>query len=98
MPIFNRLVLTTTVGGGRGDSEHVAEDPRAVAAVAWVRLGAGGKTLTDLRPGGTVRFNDEALGGPRNVDVICDSGFIAAGSDVVVHEVSGSTVVVRKAV
>ena len=98
MPLFNKLVLTRTVGGGHGDGESATEDPRAVAAIAWVQLGAGGLTLTDLRPGGTVQFYDAALQGPRNVDVICDSGFIPAGSKVVVHEVLGSTLVVRKAV
>ncbi len=97
MPLFNKLILTTTVGGGRGDDTAVAEAPDAVAAMAWVKAGDEGQTLTDLRPGGTAQFQDPALGGKRNVDVICDSGFIAAGTKVIVHELQGSTVVVRRA-
>ena len=96
VPFFGRLVLTTTVGGGVATSEMAAENPDAVSAKAWVPLGAEGVALTDLRPGGTAQFDDPALGGKRNVDVICDSGFIAAGSRLTVHELLGSTVVVRK--
>lgn len=96
-PYFGRLVLTTTVGGGVATSDMAAENPDAVSAKAWVPLGAEGVALTDLYPGGTARFDDPKLGAPRNVDVICDSGFIAAGSRLKVHELQGSTVVVRKA-
>lgn len=95
-PIFNRLVLTTTVGGGTADTNRAAEDPRAVAALPWVQVGEHGITLTDLRPGGTAQFQDPETSGMRNLDVVCDSGFIPAGTKILVHEVQGSTIVVRK--
>lgn len=96
VPLFSKLVLTATVGGGQADTDYAAEDPTAVASIPWVTLGATGTTLTDLRPGGTAQFHDPALNGVRNLDVVCDSGFIPAGSSVLVHEIQGSTVVVRK--
>jgi membrane-bound serine protease (ClpP class) len=54
-------------------------------------LGRHGVTETALRPAGKA-----SIGGQR-VDVITDGGFIDAGERVVVAEVQGSRVVVRRA-
>lgn len=96
LPLFDRLVLTRTVGGGVADTNMAHEDPNAVAARAPVVVGEGGMTLTDLRPGGTAQFVDAATGRPRNVDVVSDSGFVAARALIVVHALRGAEVVVRK--
>ena len=51
--------------------------------------------MTDLRPGGSAAFHDDTIGDARITDVISDSGFVAAGAEVVVREVQGKRVVVR---
>jgi membrane-bound serine protease (ClpP class) len=96
-PIFGRLILRRTVGGGFGDGDQVADAPDAVAAMAWVKVGDEGEAFTDLCPGGIAQFEDRAARLIRSTDVISDSGFIARGTKLRVHEVAGSTVVVRVA-
>jgi len=86
LPYFNRLILSTpgqaTVGG-----------PIAPDAV-WPPLGAAGRAVTDLRPGGSAEFADGAQ--TRVVSVVADSGFVPRGSTVVVRQVEGAHVVVRQ--
>jgi membrane-bound serine protease (ClpP class) len=93
-PRLNRLILTTIVGGGEG-GPVVADIPSPTQEVAWPPTGARGKAVTDLRPAGAAEFVDEALNDTRTVDVESDSGFIRAGSEVVVRKVRGSRVMVK---
>jgi membrane-bound serine protease (ClpP class) len=89
LPYFNKLILTTTSGQTSSDGA------RAVAPEQWPFVGAKGKAATDLRPGGSASFFDPNLADARITDVVSDSGFVRAGSDVVVREVTGNRVVVR---
>lgn len=89
LPYFNRLVLTTTAGSQVAIAPGVPND-----VVAFPKLGATGTALTDLRPGGTARF-DDSVGQSQTVDVVSDRGFVSAGQALTVAEVHGNRVVVR---
>ena len=52
-------------------------------------LGKIGKTVTELRPAGAAELDGERL------DVVSQGGFIEAGADVEVIEVSGNRIVVK---
>jgi hypothetical protein len=58
-------------------------------------VGAIGRTLTPLRPGGTAEFFDEVRGNSRTVVVSSESGYVAVGASVIVREVDSSHVKVR---
>jgi membrane-bound serine protease (ClpP class) len=92
LPYFNRLILTTPSGSVASIDPTM---PGAVQVVAWPALGSRGKAMTDLRPGGSAAFHDETIGDARITDVISDSGYVRAGTDVIVREVQGMRVVVR---
>lgn len=92
IPYFNRLILNTTVG-----STPETDDPtREAVESTWPHVGAKGVAATDLRPGGMGRFYDTIINDDRNVDVICDHGFVAAGEAIIVRAKRGSEIVVRK--
>jgi membrane-bound serine protease (ClpP class) len=95
MPYVNRLILTTVSGGNVSVAD--ADVPGAVEVVAWPTVGSVGTAVTDLRPGGMAEFEDEALNDRRPTDVVSDSGFVRAGTKVIVREVKGARVVVRAA-
>jgi membrane-bound ClpP family serine protease len=88
IPYFNRLVLVTPGG-----------DPTMMGAlgadIVWPLVGQIGKTVTDLKPGGSAEFRDETVNDNRPVSVVTECGFIRAGTDVVVTESRGSRIVVR---
>jgi membrane-bound serine protease (ClpP class) len=86
MPVFNRLVLTATSGG---------TDAGQRLPAGWPPVGAIGRTLTPLRPGGTAEFFDEVRGNSRTVVVSSESGYVAVGASVIVREVDSSHVKVR---
>ena len=52
-------------------------------------LGKTGKTITELRPAGAAELDGERL------DVVSQGGFVEAGVDVEVIEVSGNRIVVK---
>ena len=54
-------------------------------------IGKTGIALTPLRPSGTVQVDGE------RIDVVSAGEFIAKDQKVVVHEVEGTRIVVRKA-
>jgi membrane-bound serine protease (ClpP class) len=90
MPYFNRLILTATTGGTPGRAlERPVETGPAV--------GDRGTAVTDLKPGGSVKFMTESYPEGRIAAVVSDSGYVASGTQVVAHEVAGNRVVVRKA-
>jgi membrane-bound serine protease (ClpP class) len=88
VPYFNRLILTSTTGN--------------VAAAALERpvetgpaVGDLGVAVTDLKPGGSVKFMTESYPEGRIAAVVSESGYVTAGTGVVVNEVAGNRVVVR---
>ncbi len=93
LPIFRRLILTEVAGGSgvMGTNPTLGNDETAT----WPAIGSTGRATTDLRPGGSARFQDDAIGAERSANVVSDSGFVAVGTSVVVKEVSGNRVVVR---
>ncbi len=93
MPYFNRLVLTTTVGS---TPERGSDALRDAVESTWPHIGATGVAATDLRPGGMGRFFDTIINDERNVDVICDTGFIVAGRKIVVKRKQGTEIIVRE--
>ncbi|HRK32651.1 MAG TPA: hypothetical protein PLD59_16425, partial [Tepidisphaeraceae bacterium] len=90
MPYFGRLVLTTTVGSTvTGDYAQDIDDE------VWPEIGAVGRALTDLRPGGTAAFADDETHELVTTNVVSDSGFVLANTQIVVQQVHGNHVVVR---
>jgi len=92
IPYFGRLVLTTTVGGGTNLDGLVITRPNVHV---WPPLGSIGKATTDLRPGGAAEFFDSAIGEHRVVSVVCETGFVAKGTELLVREVTRARVLVR---
>jgi membrane-bound serine protease (ClpP class) len=83
IPRANRLILNETNAGPMPERAGPVVGDYAVA-------------LTDLKPGGTARIAvDESGASFRDVNVVCDRGFIAAGSKLVIVDVEGTQVVVR---
>jgi membrane-bound serine protease (ClpP class) len=84
LPMFNKLILTQAVG---------TSDPIERDRQVWPPVGTAGVAQTDLRPGGQALFSRGP--GTEMVDVVCDRGFIRAGTPLVVIEVHGNRIVVR---
>jgi hypothetical protein len=90
IPMFGRLVLNTSVGStDEGSYATMLEEP------VWPEVGAVGRAITDLRPGGTGAFADPVTQALQTTAVVSDSGFVTANTQIVVHEVHGNRVVVR---
>jgi membrane-bound ClpP family serine protease len=84
-PFFNRMMLAPP------PPEERQALSRREALVTWDHLlHKRGTTLTPLVPAGKVQFGDEL------VDCVSNGELIAKGTPVVVEEVSGNHVVVRK--
>jgi hypothetical protein len=90
LPYFGKLVLNTTVGSTSQSS--YAED---IDEAAWPEIGSVGRALTDLRPGGTAAFADPLSQEVQTTNVVSDSGFVLANTQIVVQEVHGNRIVVR---
>jgi membrane-bound serine protease (ClpP class) len=86
VPFFGKLVLTTTVG---------SSNTAPLETTAWPMIGAIGRAITDLRPGGQGAFYDESLGDERITQVICETGFAVEGTKLMVREVEGNRVLVK---
>lgn len=78
-PIGRRIMLQRGLDAGQGDKSQPESS----------LLGATGEALTPLRPSGIARIQG------RKVDVVAESGFIPAGSPVVVVAQEGLRIVVR---
>ena len=91
LPFFNKLILTT-VSGGDPPLRHSAD---VRPDNLWPGVGTTGQAVTDLRPGGSADFLDLASGDHRTVAVISESGYVDAGSKLVVREARGNRIVVR---
>jgi membrane-bound serine protease (ClpP class) len=88
IPYFNRIVLAPPGG-----------DPTLMGALGadltWPLVGAAGKAVTELKPGGSAEFLDSTINDTRVISVVSDSGYVRPGSDVMVTESRGNRVVVR---
>ena len=90
IPYFNRMILQDDV---LSPDEAVI---RAARSAAWPMVGMVGTAVSDLRPGGTARFAiTEVADDTANADVICDRGFVHAGTKLAVVEVGGNRTIVR---
>ncbi len=76
--IGKRLMLNAAIDGPHEYPDHSS------------LLGKQGVALTDLRPAGTARIENQ------RVDVVAESGYIPADEPVVVRKVEGLRVVVRR--
>jgi membrane-bound serine protease (ClpP class) len=92
MPYFSRLIIKTT-SGGAGVAPSPALNPAFAPTDRWPFVGTTGVAVSELKPGGTARFPYAA--DVRNTSVVSESGFVSAGTKVVVREVQGNRVVVR---
>jgi membrane-bound ClpP family serine protease len=87
IPVANRLMLAPP--GERIDASDEASVLPGVEQAAAL-LGAIGASVTDLRPAGMARFEEQF------VDVVTDGSFIPAGARVQVIEVEGNRIVVKE--
>ncbi len=88
LPYFNKLILKTT------DGQLAAMDSPVETGPA---VGDIGVAVSELKPGGSVKFITESYPDGRIAAVISDSGFVTPGTTVVkVREVAGNRVVVRR--
>jgi len=88
MPYFSKLILSTTAGDvSTIDADRPIETGPAVGDV--------GVAVTELKPGGSVKFMTESYPAGRIAGVVSESGFVMPGTSVVVTEVAGNRVVVR---
>ncbi|MEO6435367.1 MAG: ATP-dependent Clp protease proteolytic subunit [Tepidisphaeraceae bacterium] len=88
LPYFNKLILTTTAGDlSTIDADRPFETGPAV--------GDAGIAVTELKPGGSVKFMTDSYPDGRIAAVVSESGFVAPGTKVVATEVAGNRVVVR---
>lgn len=81
---LNKLVLQTS-------SREIKEREEAEAA-APLQVGAIGEAVTPLRPSGKASFDDQN----RDFDVLSAQGHIATGTEIVITEIHGTKIVVRK--
>jgi membrane-bound serine protease (ClpP class) len=89
LPYFNKLILTATSGGEIASAVNILPENR------WPGVGTEGKAVTDLRPGGSAEFLDLSAGDARTIAVISESGYVPAGSKLIVRESKGNRIVVR---
>jgi membrane-bound serine protease (ClpP class) len=80
---LGKLILTKSLSESDG---YVTSKDRA----HWV--GAKGVALTTLRPSGTAKFGEEVM------DVVTEGEFVSAKDEIMVKEVRGAQIIVRKIV
>lgn len=84
-PYFNRMLLRAPVG------EEMEALSRRESLANWAHLsGKRGVTVTPLVPAGKAQFGDEL------VDVVSNGEMVPKGTPVVVDDITGSRVVVRR--
>jgi membrane-bound ClpP family serine protease len=88
VPYFKRIILNNVSGGG---TIPVTGTGQAI----WPLVGSVGTSVSELKPGGSAEFFDQAIADRRVTSVVSESGFIPPGSKVVVREVAGNRVVVQ---
>jgi membrane-bound serine protease (ClpP class) len=95
MPYFGRLILTATSGGSAAGPAQTNRPgpPIAEPTERWPFVGTTGRAVSDLKPGGSAEF--PYADDTRTTAVISESGYVTAGSKVVVREIQGNRVVIR---
>jgi membrane-bound serine protease (ClpP class) len=97
MPYMNRLIITATSGGAANPGgKPVASSVLGPGILTWPPIGAVGRAVSELRPGGTAEFFDPTISDRRIISVVSESGFLPPGTEVVVRELAGPSVLVRK--
>jgi len=91
LPYFRKLMLAPVPAGA--GAAVVASPAIGVADDRWPFLGTTGVAVSDLKPGGVARFPYAA--DVRETSVVSESGYVTAGTKVIVREVHGNRVVVR---
>ena len=86
MPYFNKLILNTVAGDIATPDSAIETGPA---------IGDVGIAVSELKPGGSVKFITESYPDGRIAAVVSDSGYVPSGAKVVVREVAGNRVVVR---
>lgn len=89
---FGRLILTPVPAGDSLAMAGAGTAAQGAGQAGSVAVAAEGKTLTKLRPAGFARIDG------RRVEVVTGGDFIDAGVPVVVTEVHGNRVVVKKTI
>jgi len=79
---FRRLVLESAAGG-------TLDSTPAMSASRSVKMGDEGRTISALRPYGTVQFGDQ------RIEAMVEGGYVQSGTSVRVREVSGARIVVE---
>jgi membrane-bound serine protease (ClpP class) len=93
LPYFGRLVLTTTTGaGGAVAATTVAKE------IHWPTIGAVGRAVTPLKPGGSAEFSDPRSDQTQVLSVVSETGYLPIGAPVVVREVGGGRLIVRSTI
>jgi membrane-bound serine protease (ClpP class) len=89
LPYFNKLILTNVTGAGV-EIASVGSPQETGPAIGDV-----GVAVSELKPGGSVKFITESYPDGRIAAVVSDSGYVPPGTSVIVREVAGNRVVVR---
>jgi membrane-bound serine protease (ClpP class) len=96
LPLLNRLVLTATSGGHAPSvARGIALSPEPVTNKPWPLVGSVGRAVSELKPGGSAEFFDEARTDRRIISVVSEAGYVPPGARIEVREVAGNRVVVR---
>jgi membrane-bound serine protease (ClpP class) len=95
LPYFNRLILTATTGGPPAGIVQLPNLGPALSGPSdhWPFVGTHGRAVSDLKPGGSAEF--PYADDTRTTAVVSDSGYVTAGTKVVVREIHGNRVVIR---
>lgn len=80
-PMGRNIILTE--GTTEEDMQRRLHERHAEAQAIGSLIGAQGKALTGLRPGGTIRLDGE------DIEAFAETGIIAAGTKVVITSVNG---------
>ena len=81
---LNRLVLQTSSGEIKEQVQSEEKSP--------LQVGSLGEAVTPLRPSGKASFGDHK----QSLDVLSSQGHIASGTKIVISEIYGTKIVVRK--
>ncbi len=92
MPYFNKLILTTVTGDLSAPTGPIVIAPPESGPA----IGDAGVAVSELKPGGSVKFITDSYPDGRIAAVISESGWLPAGTPVTVREVAGNRVIVRR--
>lgn len=81
---FSKLVLNT--------SSKQTKDVEEAEEQVQIKVGMEGEAATPLRPSGKVLFGEQG----QSYDVLSSDGHIAQGTKVVIQEINGTKIIVRK--